>query len=399
MESLKKLRPQHIGFLILSAFPLYPFFGISLAIAFFSILSIIDLFKGSRTHHKKSFLFLMIQIGFYLILLITAIYHNEFFDSLKYLESSYVLVILPIILFLNQKTITLKERTLYLKIFTLSSFILGVYIFIFSVIFSIKNGMSFDFLYKEVSLTTVHPNYSSLFFLGSILYLIYDYRPATNIQKIISKILVIIFTLFIIGYASRVFLLCLLIIIAHLILVRSRVSKTTIIALLIVIPVLFIYRPFQKKAKELIDVINVGLPDQKFPTSTQIRLGIYHCSIPQLNGNILLGKGITNFEKDLNICYEQFNNFEKINYNTHNYYLFLLGSGGIFALLFLLYLLFFLIRKSIINNDMFSMFIFIFLAITLLTENTFSRILGALFFSYFVLIFVKSNNNKLNFYD
>lgn len=400
MNSHNKIDLEHIGFIILSFFPLYPYFGISLAIAFFSIFSIIDAFRFRKKKHTNSFKFLLIQISFFLILLITAIYHNEFLASLQYLDASYVLVIMPAVLFINQNSISTKKRTLYLNIFTISSLLLGIYIFIFSLIFSIKNNTNFDFLYEEISLSTIHPNYTSLFFLASILYLVYDYKATSKLQKVIKILLIIIFISFIVGFASRIFITCLFIIGVNLFFNEKIVNKKMAIAIVIIlISTSFMYKPLQKKAKEFFNVVNVGLPNQKFPTSAQVRVGIYNCTLPQLKDNYLLGNGIITFENNLNQCYEKFNNFEKKRYNTHNYYLFLLGSGGVFALIFFLILLYTLIKKSFIYSDLLNTFIFLFLAITLLTENTLSRVLGALFFMFFVLIFVKSNNSKPNFYE
>ena len=131
--------------------------------------------------------------------------------------------------------------------------------------------------------------------------------------------------------------------------------------------------------------------------STNVRNGVYFCSLDLIYNNFLFGVGIGDMQDKLNSCYNS-----KIgakiytwkNYNSHNQFLFFLISTGIIG--FILFSISILNQfKIAIKYSSFEYFYFLILVVLIsLSENILSRSDGVLFFSFFNSLFLFNINYK-----
>ena len=386
---------EYYGLLFLAFFPLYPFFLLSIGIGVYLISVFLSRYLGKVKQEKTNYHFIFLSVLFYLFLVFKAFLNENYIEEIKYFRSSVSLLIFPLAWLISNKPISSKQRKNVIKIFVYSSFILAIYIVFFSLFFTLKTNRNFNIFYEEIPIINVHPNYASLYFLTAILFIYLNLKESKS--KIIDVLLMLFFTTILFILAVRVVIVALLIILSIEFLFNkqfSTITKSSIFIGVILLAVFsfFIIKPFNKKIKETILLQKIELPYAKFPTSTQIRLGIYDCALPIIEKNFFFGVGAQSFEKEINECYKKFNNYDKVNYNTHNYYLFLLGSSGIFSLLSFVYLFVLHLKKAVALKDHLYFYVLISLLITLLTENFLSRVQGAIFAMFFITLFIKSNN-------
>ena len=118
--------------------------------------------------------------------------------------------------------------------------------------------------------------------------------------------------------------------------------------------------------------------------------------------NWIFGVGPANVQKELDNCYSaytyrnQYDDFNKKTYNTHNQYFDVLLKFGIFGLLFFIVFLFWGINYKSEYYYIFLLLIFF----SMLTENILNRQVGIVFFNFFNCLFFvqhlktqKLNNN------
>lgn len=397
MSFFKNKNWEFYGLLFLAFFPIFPFFLVSVAIAFFLLLSVFQrvLIKPDSSKSIFNTQFFIIQILFFVLLLCISGFKDSFSPTLKYLEPSISLLLFPVFWYVTKSKITKEERKSVLKTFVLSSFLLGIYIVLFSIYDSILNNSDFTILYEEVPILSIHPLYVGLYFFMSIVLI---YLEGLFINKPLKYSLLFFFTLLIIAMASRAVLLVLLLFFA-IEFFRTRItlkSKLAIVFLGLVISfsAFYVIKPLQKKVIEISSSEYYQLPNKDWPTSAQIRIGLNHCALPIVKKNWITGAGIISFENQLNKCYSKFNNIEKIRYNSHNYYSFLLGSGGILCLLSFLLLLFCHFKAAFNNSNKTHLYFLVLISLSLLTENILSRVYGVVFMLFFMTIFVKSSSSS-----
>ena len=402
MKLFKQLNWEYIGLLILAFFPIYPFFLVSIAIVLYVFLSLIHRFKNKKVTNDYVFnrSFFSIQIAFFILLILISGIKDGFSTTFKYIEPSLSLLIFPIIWFVSRTKINAIEKKNILKIFIISSLLLGIYITFFSIYFAFKNNTFFKLLDKEIPFFDIHPNYVGLFFFISLIYLIIEYNPDKKYLKNSKYILITFFIWLIFFMASRSIIISFILFFIIEFFFRKKLlfkQKTILFlgALLLILAAGFFIKPFQKKVIEISSSQQFELPNKKWPTSSQIRLGLYHCALPVLKTNWITGKGIISFERELNNCYSKFNNYEKIKYNSHNYYFFLWGSGGALCLLLFLLMLYKHFKTSLQQHNFLYFYFLVAIVISLLTENILSRIYGVVFMLFFMTIFVK-NSTILN---
>ena len=391
----KKIDFEYVGLLILAFFPIYPFFLLSLSVFLYVGLTIASRISNKESKdHKPVYGLIFFSLLFYILLLIRGLFNENPVEELKYFRSSLSLLVFPITWLISKKTLTKKQYRNVLDCFILSSLILAIYILIFSMLYSLSTNEEFSIYYEKIEFLYVHPNYTSIFFFASIVLLYLKLIHGNERLAIVYSLMILFFSVILMLLATRIVLLTLILVIGIEIIRRKTFTKRGLLlfatsVLIVVLSSIYI-KPLQKKIKEISSFDEYVLPYGMFPTSSQIRLGIYNCSIPLIQKNWVWGKGAYTLEKDINECYNKFNNFDKIQYNTHNYYMFLLGSSGIVCLLSFLIMMLIFIQLAISRNDMFYLYIILCILLMLLTENFLSRIQGVIFTMFFITVFIKS---------
>jgi O-antigen ligase len=130
--------------------------------------------------------------------------------------------------------------------------------------------------------------------------------------------------------------------------------------------------------------------------STSIRYFILKCSVNLALESPLLGYGLGDVQQELDTCYI-LNGVQLPTgkYNSHNQYLFIWLSNGLFGLvLFCLYLIYiFSLAKK--NKDYFLLSVLLLFMVSFLFENVLSRQSGVVLFSFLINLFILKNL-KLN---
>jgi hypothetical protein len=397
----KKTNFEYIGLIILSFFPIFPFFLVSLSVIAYVLLALLSKFVSKRNFQKRDYTIISLHILFYLLLIIRLFFTDNFIEGFQHLQPSLSLLAFPIVWFISSTSLSNKERDNILKCFTLSSFILALLILFFSIYIAFTTNKEFIIYYEEIKYLDIHPNYVALYFLAAILFLYLTLNKRSRKVKVISQLFIFFFIAMILALSSRIVIILLVIIGLFELFkrIKAPLNKKIIILLvsfIILVSSTLLIKPLHKKLKETINLNELVLPYKKFPTSTQIRLGIYECAFPIIKKNWLVGTGGINFEREINACYESYNNYQKINYNSHNYYLYLIGSAGIFCLILFLVLLFYHFKRAIYHKDFFYGYILLALVITLFTENFLSRVYGVVFIMFFLTVFMKSTIQEEN---
>ena len=126
----------------------------------------------------------------------------------------------------------------------------------------------------------------------------------------------------------------------------------------------------------------------KMLSSSEMRLGIWSCSVDLVLDHPLTGVGSGNTRNALEQCFERYaqSEFFQGEYNTHNQYLHFGLLAGIPGLVFFLCYLLAMLFTSLKRNNHLLLFTIAYFSLLFLTENYFGRQLGMMFFSFFIAL-------------
>jgi O-antigen ligase len=123
-----------------------------------------------------------------------------------------------------------------------------------------------------------------------------------------------------------------------------------------------------------------------YHNSTNLRIGVYFCSIPLLKDNWLIGLGTGDVQAALNACYKE-RGYSDVMYkdqlNTHNEYLNVWLNTGIVGFIVFLATLVIPCRAAYLKHNYFYLSFIILVMIVFLTENVLERQKGIVFYSFF----------------
>ena len=132
--------------------------------------------------------------------------------------------------------------------------------------------------------------------------------------------------------------------------------------------------------------------------STNIRVAIINCSKQIVEVNFIKGVGFNNIKQTFLECYKTTydSEFYKNNiYLTHNYFMYILISSGIFGLFVFLFYIYNIIKLTIkINSFLLYIVLFNVLCVSLL-EDFFYRQFGLFYFSLLFYSFLNSRQDLL----
>lgn len=365
----KKKDILHLVFYMLAAFPLLDY-GISAILL--GAFVIINLYvNGVRITSLWFF------IAFFLYLLIISFVFSGFYETSDRLSNSYVLIVIPILI----SSIDLKNKELikfsntYITVIVFKCLVCLLLFFIDKSFFT---GADIPFLSTEF-----HATYFSYEVIIAVLLVYYLFK---NKYK---NFLLIFFSIVIILFQKKIAILALILFwIFHI----KRFIKNHILLLIPIIPIIiYIKTNYLAKIKLL---INTSL---KFNLlgEDRVRLRLLEACWYNFVEAPFFGKGVVEHTKFFSEYNLKHLGVWSQDYNTHNYFLFVLCSGGVIALFFFLFPYLFFIKKSIKKCKIFLFFLIISMIFNL-TESLLDRYNGALTFALFSLFFFKyySNNEK-----
>ena len=392
------------SFLLVASFPLFSIRISTFILAFWFIMSVIVLFKKKSYNSlsKVSYRNIAILSLYYIFLLVNYIFSGFDNNLIKFLETDALFLLFPLFIFINKDYIATKTLKNTLLVFFGSNLILAMICW-----FKIFQTGFFKLLEKDsyyhpvfrglfAETTGIHLPYLGLFFVFSI-FIAYFFIIKTNSKKHV-KILVflscIVLLASILTFSARMALGTFFVIIFYLTFKEIKGSLRKISTLFLFTSfaiILVINSPVKKRIAEIFNT-KLELPSGKLNDKSHLvnfRYGIYYCSYNIIKNDIFVGIGKNNVSESLQLCYDNFsyNNFDdfkKRNYNTHNQYIDLIISYGVFGFIILFSSIFYGWYHS--KSSLYKVFLItIFLA--LLTENLFARQLGVVFFTLFNTLF------------
>ena len=228
----------------------------------------------------------------------------------------------------------------------------------------------------------LHPTYFGMMLCFALLYIVsLVLKTSSNILKTLGVLLSLFIFGFIMLLASRIVIISglvgfLIISLIELKTIKKRLLFLTVAGIVMVTSIVLVPSVHERVSELMNDNVN----------STSIRYSIVDCSTELVKSNWLLGASIENTQVLLDDCYE--NKGASLilkGLNSHNEYLNIILTKGVFLLVSFLGLIFVLFVRAR-GNLLFIIFLSIF-TIVCLTENLLERQMGVFFFSLFASAF------------
>lgn len=400
---------QNFYFLIPLLF-LFPLFKESISNFFFILLAINTIvFSIQRKKFNFNLDTFFLIIPFCIILIHTLLWFSNATD-LKPIKNGLYFLLFPIV-FLNipKCYFTTEKLNFYFEILknvvlfvSISYFFMFFYFYDFEHLFQYRyNIPKFrDFIYYEVPLFKIHPTYftSILIFVTA--------KAAMDIihnRKWINLVYISVFLLTSFALLAKFNIIFIFFMLTFIVLFRTKISKKNrlfIFLLLTMCSFLFVnYIPGVKnRFVEIANSYNKPPEGMAFD-STNIRMAIFNCSKIIAEENFYSGVGFNNTKDELLNCFRSNYDsefYKNKKYMTHNYFMYILISSGIFGLIFFLFYIYKIIAYTIkIKSFLLNVVIINILCICFI-EDFLYRQFGLFYFS---LIFYSFLNNKreLNF--
>lgn len=400
---------KNFNFLIPLLF-LFPLFKENISTFLFILLAANTLYfalKNKSCYLNKSFL--LLTIPFWIILVTCLIWYSKK-EDLKPVENSLFFLFFPIVLLNIPKSFFSKEKlNLYFEILKYVCAIVCVGYFIafffyydYEQLFQYQyNIPKFrDFIYNEISFFKIHPTYftSVLVFVSA-----YSLLNLTENKKWSELVFLIIFTITSTALLAKFNIVFLFLTILYIVLFKSSMSKKIALIVSLII-ILFSVSAFQfipgvkNRFIEVYESYNKPPEGMAFD-STNIRIAIVNCSNEILKDNYLTGVGFQNTKEVLLDCFKSNYNSEFYNekeYLTHNYFMYILISSGVFGLLFYLIYVITIVRYAFKVNSFLLNIVLLNVLCVCFIEDYFFRQFGLYYFSLMFYVFLNNKKEEIS---
>jgi O-antigen ligase len=387
------------------------------------VISVFLWFKKQQTappyKDRKTIFFVFLFSTIFFVYIISLIYTDNIQEAVN-----RIIKILPIILFPIVFLFLCKDNVAKLKLKTLHNiYLLALTIGVLFLHFHFLNELHFsdnshwEIRKKIEELTDIHGTYITIYLGLGVFLLLVDIETKWNSFKLKTKILQFILVGYFIFWqitigARTPFLMTLCVGLLYFV-IKSKINKKTILyfSLLSVFTFLFLVISKSNIIERVKTVVDF---EQSFPkgdyskeykniTPEDIRKGIYYCSWNLAKDSFWYGYGIGDVQNQLDVCYkEEFktNTYQMFNFNSHNQYLQVLLSSGIFALILFLLSLLIPIYLSLKRNNYLWFLFTLFMMLCFITENVIDRHDGVIYYSLFNSILMikrlKKNEKSIN---
>lgn len=420
-----------------------PYGVMSAAIILFIITCIATNFQKFKYQYQKVGLIpLMMNIGFFLMLLLSLVYSENFKFGWRQIERGLPVLLFPIVFLYFPPKIKIKQWRIILGCFVVANFFFVVYLYFYLVNnasdFSIPereglilfeslnskgffvqlkdlwNGTFYEVLYyarkNKESFLEIHKTYASQSILWCIIILaFFSIKKRFSPFKKLLQILLLIFFSVILVYLYSMMNLLLLVVLSPVLIyavlgpIKRRVW-ITIASLAIGLGAIFMltfgqalssdsYEKYKQYENPMFIFSNIEKMLQK-----DERNAINQCNLSLLKENPLFGYGVGDVQDALNSCYKniaddtsQVPSIGEQSLNSHNYYAFLGIAGGSIAFVLFLAMIGFNLSIGVRKKDLLYLAFILIIAMNLLTENTLARAHGILFFALFNGILLSRN--------
>ena len=403
MITNKKIDLYNYAIILVSIFPILGLKKSSISIIIFSVFSVVIFFseRNYKEIKKKDLLNFFILSSYFIAYFISYFFVDNKTIMLKLLEQNLSFLVFPLFFIFNNKSIYSSTLKKSLKFFVISNVLLAILIWYRILEVGLTKILREDNYYNPIvrnifsDISEMHLPYLGMLYVFSSLVLLnnvikHERRKIFIILNVLA-IIILLFSVFL--FASRMALFIFLFIATIMILKEINLKKKIIffvLSFILILPVYFI--PTIKNRLNDLKITKLILP-QKNQTSADVnfRYGIYNCTWYLLKENWMFGVGPQNVQKKLDECYsnytyKNYDDFNKVTYNTHNQYFDVFLKYGILGLLLFFIFLFWGIKNK---NPIYWFFLFLIL-FSMLTENIFNRQIGIVFFNFFNTLFFLS---------
>ncbi|WP_211305908.1 O-antigen ligase family protein [Olleya aquimaris] len=247
-----------------------------------------------------------------------------------------------------------------------------------------------------------HATYIALNNLLACVFLLnYTTKPKPLKKKALAIFIIVLFLAFSLILNSRIIFLLNLLIIPFFLFFKIKTVKFKIImviSMLLLFFTLFKVSNNNKLGRIFEHPIQYYVSNFSAKTILGVRYQVQECSVELISRSPILGYGI-GYEKKLltDYCFEvkNFQNKYLKSYTSHNVYLSIMFSAGIFGLLALVYMLFNNLILGIMQRDLIYVSFLIIFIIAFLTENYLIRLNGILLFAFLNSYFYQKNYIKI----
>ncbi|MDB4533250.1 O-antigen ligase family protein [Vicingaceae bacterium] len=370
-----------IALFISSIFLPHPIFNLTLII---SVLMVIKDFKLSNLSSNKINL---VFIGLFIVLLFNDMFVSESgIHNLKATERSVLFLLLPIY-------ISSIKEVKYLKYFPISAIIIGVGLFLTSMVNAIlfKNINYFSF---EEFAKYIHPVYFSYLLSFSIFYILLNSKLEDRVKNMLQAVL-----FFFLILAGSKMIITLTLVIYGVLFVRTK--KALLIALFGVI-CLALFPPIQNRFKEIVNLDDISVVQEELIEDANdprvngltLRLLIWQETIKTVNTlpKLFVGIGLDDAADEalkVNLVNRGLAKYKR--YSTHNQFLNAYMRTGVLGLSVLLLLVGSIFYTAIRKKNKMLLIMIVMFTFAMLTESVFQRVLGLYFFTTVLLFLIKPN--------
>ena len=408
MKKDKNLINRLISLVIISfgLIPLIPGSKKGVLIVILFILALISFFKSENK--KLNYKTFLINVSLYVFYLLSLIYTTNISKGIKIItETRLSVLLLPLIfLFLSSNKSIYSNEILkkFKKVFIYSTFALSLYLIFYLPYVKVSANPVFDFpsvyFFRnsiiDLPILGLDPIYYSLYLGVSIIFIITGEKQTSFFNRFNFFGFVFIIALLAISSKMAILALFLLLTIYFMKKVKIKAKALIIFSSILLIVMIFQIPTINTRAKELLNKETYTTHSRN--NSTSIRISILKCGYNVSSNNLLLGVGVGDVKEELINCYKTISNdLVYYRYNSHNQYLSILLSTGIFGLLTFLYFLHYNLKLSNKIMDKSFYYILMFYAINFFSENIIERQNGVILF-YFLICFFSHYviNNKIN---
>ncbi|WP_224999732.1 O-antigen ligase [Cesiribacter sp. SM1] len=395
------------------ALALFPILSVSLRSNFTIIWCVVTFAAGlyGNAGKRSDLIYWMLPIGLFLMFTASLVYTDNLPAGLFVIEKSVPLAVFPLMLFWNKLQLKNKHFDIALTVYVAACFLLACYL-LGMYIFSYESDPSVPPHFEEIQkrqyaeqITGTHPTYLSTFilFAGIICIDQLSSRKSTFFQILGKAFIIVVFIGVSMLLAARMPMIAFVVTLFFQLLVAqwSLLKKLMLVAVVLGILVLSIIAipTIRQRALETIET-KYELPEGEHFNSTNLRVGIFHCTKEILEDHYFLGTGVGDAQSVLNNCLHTLptDAYRQIDYNTHNQFLGVwvkTGLPGLFLLLAIFVVgLWFSYRE---RNFLLAMFL-IFSLICFQTEELLSRQAGITFFMYFYILLKFSKSDRSDWF-
>lgn len=351
-----KINKNSIYIILTGSLFLFPILNIPLRNALISVWAIYCVFyivyPKCNFLYKKTFserLILFLCILYFLLIIISLLYTDNFQQGFSSLEKSFTIFLLPLLIYLAPYRFDYKIINLFANTFIASTFIFLTYT---ATLFIFKYNPNFQWENTEIAtghlryvlsneIVSVHPTYQALWFFFAALccfYFVFLEKRTKQVHRYFYIVLFLILIFWGTVLASRTPFIAFFITICLITLTCDHIPKSakTFIVLTLAAGVLILSTlpTVQLRVKEVFNTELVVPKGDEF-NSVNLRVGIFNCSASAIKKNWLFGVGVGDVQDELNTCYDTYDTeaFKEFDYGTHNQYLHSWLAGGLAELL------------------------------------------------------------------